>query len=241
MKLIIDAETWLYRAAASNEYEVEFQPDKWTYETNISAAKVAFSQEMDRIQKVAPDHSMVQVLGDRTNFRYAVYTDYKSNRRKLRKPAGYSALRDWVEASWPTTKLKNVEADDGCGVIYEEGDIICSRDKDLRTIPGIHLVGDQIVDVGKFEADLTFYIQTLTGDTTDGYPGLKGCGPKTAAKLLAGCMDERAMWAAVLEAYLDAGYAPGYPLQMARCARILRAGEYDYENERAILWNPPES
>lgn len=240
MKLIVDTEGWLYRAAAANEFEVEFETDKWTYQTDISAAKVAFSQEMERIQAVAPDHSMVQVLGDRSNFRYAVYRDYKSNRLKYRRPAGYSALRDWVVESWPTTQLKNVEADDGCGVIYEEGDIIASKDKDLRTIPGVHLVGDQIIDVGKFEADLTFYMQVLTGDQADGYPGLKGCGPKSAAKVLAGCLDESAMWIAVATAYMKAGHDIDFAVQMARCARILRAGEYDHENERPILWSPPE-
>lgn len=238
-KLIIDTETWLFRAAAASEYEIEFQPDKWTYLTDISNAKDVFDQEMNRIQAICPDHTIVQVMGDRNNFRYAVYSEYKSNRRLLRRPAGYSALRQWVRDTWPTTELSNVEADDGCGVIYEEGDVIASRDKDLRTIPGLHLVGDGVIDVSVYEADVSFYMQVLTGDATDGYPGIKGCGPKAAAKILAGCMDEESMWQAVVKAYGKAGHSLEFALQMARCARILRAGEYDLDKERPIMWQPP--
>ena len=242
MKLIIDAETWLYKAAAGSEYQAEFAPDKWTYICDISSAKDVFNKEMDYLQSVCKEHPIVMVLGGSTNFRYAVYSDYKSGRRKLRRPAGYSALRDWVADTWPTTQLENVEADDACGLIYEVGDIICSRDKDLMTLPGVHLVeGERLVDVTEAEADFNFFCQALTGDSTDGYPGLKGCGPVGAAKILSGAVDARDMWLRVLEAYTKKGHSYEYALQMARCARILRAGEYDYEQNRALLWNPPVS
>lgn len=239
MKLIVDTETWLFRAAAASEYEAEFSPDKWTYLTDISNAKAVFCQEMERIQGIAPDHSMVQTLGSSTNFRYGVFPSYKSNRRLLRKPAGYSALREWVTETWPTTQLNGVEADDTCGILYEEGDVIASRDKDLRTIPGVHLTSDGLVDVSRWEADRRFYCQALTGDSTDGYPGLKGVGPVAAGKILADCTTEEELWQAVVAAYAKAGQTLDYTLQMARCARILRAGEYDYDKERPVMWNPP--
>jgi DNA polymerase-1 len=239
MKLIIDTETWLFRAAAASEYEAEFSTDKWTYLTDISNAKDVFHQEMDRLQAIAPDHTIMQVLGDSTNFRYGVYPQYKYNRRKLRKPAGYSVLRDWVAELWPTNQLVNVEADDACGIFYEQGDIIASRDKDLRTIPGVHLTSDGIIEISQWEADHRFYCQALTGDSTDGYPGLKGVGPVAAAKLLAGCRNEHQLWQAVWDAYAKAGQTLDYTLAMARCARILRAGEYDFDMQRPCLWQPP--
>lgn len=240
MRLIVDAETWLYRAAASAETEAEFQPDKWFYQCDISKAKDSFDAEMSRIQSTCPDHATVMVLGGATNFRYAVYTGYKSNRLKQRRPAGYSKLREWVEECWPTTRLEGVEADDACGIIYQEGDVICSRDKDLMTLPGVHMVNqDQLIDVSEYEADLKFFTQTLTGDATDGYPGLKGVGPVAATKILAGCKTVKEMWSAVLDAYMAKGHGIDYALSMARCARILRAGEYDFDLERPVLWSPP--
>jgi len=239
-KLIIDAETWLYRCAAAAEHEVEWFRDVWTYTCNIGCAKDAFALEMERIQQVCPDHEMTIVLGSGTNFRYAVYTGYKANRRKLRRPAGYQALRQWVAECWAVQTLDHVEADDVCGIIYEPGDVICSRDKDLMTLPGLHLTGEKdVVEVSEAEADFNFHVQTLTGDSTDGYPGLKGVGPVAAKKALSGAVDATEMWDAVLRTYTSKGHGYDYALQMARCARILRAGEYDYNAGRPILWNPP--
>ena len=42
----------------------------------------------------------------------------------------------------------------------------------------------------------------------------------------------------VKEKYGDADYSK-VALQMARCARILRSGEYDFDNERPVLWQRP--
>ena len=43
-----------------------------------------------------------------------------------------------------------------------------------------------------------------------------------------------------MEAYEKKHLSREYALQMARCARILRVGEYDLDNERPLLWQPPE-
>ena len=239
MRLLVDADYFLYRAAAGAEYEAEITQDVWTYLCRITDAKDSFDAEMARLQGIAPDHAVVLILGDTTNFRYAIYPDYKSNRRKYRRPAGYNALRQWAATSWVTLTLPNVEGDYVLGVMAEEGDVIVSRDKDLRTIPGCHLEGDGVIDVTLDEANYNFYSQVLTGDPTDGYPGCKGVGKVGASKLLAGCSTEWEMWHTVLEAYMKAGQDIAYALQMARCARILRPGEYDHDKAQPILWNPP--
>jgi len=239
MKALIDADYYLYRAACGSEYEAELVPDVWTYLCRITDAKDAFNGEMDRFQAIAPDHELTVILGDRTNFRYAVYPQYKSNRRAYRRPAGYQALRDWAASAWPTITLANVEGDDVLGLMAEEGDVIVSRDKDLRTIPGVHLDGQGLVDVSQWQADVNFYTQVLTGDTSDGYPGCKGVGPVAAAKLLAGCTTVEELWLATVAAYAKAGLSQDFAIQMARCARILRPGEYDHKRLRPVLWNPP--
>lgn len=239
MRLLIDADYYLYRAAAGAEYEAELTTDVWTYLCRITDAKDAFDAEMNRLGDIAPDHAVVLVLGDATNYRYAIYPEYKSNRRKYRRPAGYSALRDWASKTWVTLTLPNVEGDDVLGVMAEEGDVIVSRDKDLRTIPGLHLAGEGIIDVNSWEADFNFFAQVLTGDTADGYPGCKGVGPVGAQKLLADCSTAQEMWQQVVHAYSKAGQSIEFALQMARCARILRPGEYDHAKSEPILWQPP--
>jgi DNA polymerase-1 len=239
MRALIDADYYLYRAAAAAEHEVEWTPDVWTYLCRITDAKDSFQAEMDRFQDTMPDHSVVLVLGDSTNFRYAIYPDYKANRRKYRRPAGYQALRDWAAGCWPSLTLAGVEGDDVLGVMAEEGDVIVSADKDLRSIPGLHLVDGGVIDVNRWEADFNFYSQALTGDATDGYPGCKGAGPVAARKALAGCKSEPEMWLAVLQAYIKAGHTVDFAVRMARCARILRPGEYDHAKQAPVLWCPP--
>ena len=63
------------------------------------------------------------------------------------------------------------------------------------------------------------------------------------------CNTEHEFWLFVQKRYaLNAAkikekYGDANPLrvsvQMARCARILRSGEYDFENEMPVLWDGP--
>lgn len=241
MRALIDAEVFLYRCAAAAEYEAELQPDVWTYLCRITDAKTAFEAEVAAIQDTLPDAEIHLCFGDRTNYRYAVYPEYKGNRRKTRRPAGYGALRPWAEAIWPSHFIANVEGDDVLALVARLGDVIVSRDKDLKTVPGLHLQGTEISEVTLPQADLAFYSQVLTGDAADGYPGCKGIGPVAASKALADCETEEQMWLAVQRAYLKAGHPVDFAVQMARCARILRPGEYDHNRRMPRLWTPPSS
>jgi DNA polymerase-1 len=117
--------------------------------------------------------------------------------------------------------------------------VIVSHDKDMKTLPGRHLIDGEIHVISEREANLAFFTQALTGDTSDNYPGCPKYGPKTAAKLLAGLQTEQEMWSAVLGAYEKAGFNERYAITQARCARILRSGEYDHEKGIPLLWNPP--
>ena len=246
-KVFYDIEPDAYRAMSSAEYECEWSPELWTYQTNLDEAKHAVTAEIDRVKKFCPDHEILLALGDSSNFRYSVYSDYKSNRRKFRKPAGYSILRQWLRDTFEVISLPLAEADDVVGILADEQneDVIYSRDKDLKTIPGNHLNAEgKIEKIQQFDADHAFYRTILTGDATDGFPGLKGFGPVTATKLLDGCTSELAMWEKVRGAYLKASAKdPDTPeiLSQARCARILRPGEYDFTKEKPIEWEPPTS
>ena len=246
-KLIIDAETWLYMYASSCIYSGEWKDhtnpndpgtNTWMHFFRLSEAQELFKAAVVAMQISCPDHKPVLAFGSRTNFRYSIYKQYKSNRRKTIKPAGYvEALIPWAQETWESIQLDGVEADDVCGLIWEEGDVIASRDKDLKTLPGWHLHGDEVIYTTTVEADRAFYTQCLTGDATDGYPGLKGVGPKGAAQIL-DAHPPCNHWQAVAAAYEKAGYDLEFAISQARCARILRAGEYDYGNKRPHLWEP---
>ena len=56
------------------------------------------------------------------------------------------------------------------GVLYCPNDVIVSEDKDMLTIPGLHLRGGELIEVTKYAADHAFFTQVLSGDTTDSPP-----------------------------------------------------------------------
>ena len=73
------------------------------------------------------------------------------------------------------------------------------------------------------------------GDSTDGFSGLKGCGPMTAKKLLE---KNGATWKTVVDAYVAKGLDAVDALLTARLARILRDGDYDFNTNEVTLWTP---
>lgn len=250
-KLLIDTELYLFTAASGCEIEIEWDHDDWTYLCRHGDVKASLQDSIAAIRELFPDGQPVLAFGDRASFRYGIWPSYKANRKAYRKPAGYRELVAWVEAvaptrGWEVARLPDVEGDDVMGILCEPGDVICSWDKDMLTIPGIHYRREEVIEVDRAAADRAFYMQVLTGDAADNYPGCPGYGPVTAEKLVSKWSSEIDLWREVVNAYVLK--APGcgnredaerYALQQARCARILRTGEYDRETNTPRLWNPP--
>ena len=132
-----------------------------------------------------------------SNFRLAAATlrPYKGT-RKSEKPIFHKTIRYKLNSMPNVSMSIGQEADDDIGIYQAENGklppekcdtIICSRDKDLRMIPGWHFgwkVGNQKeygpVYLSQLDCDKNFYCQVLTGDTSDNIPGLYGVGPKSA-------------------------------------------------------------
>ncbi len=127
-----------------------------------------------------------------------------------------------------------VEADDYCvWKMYDEPNdwVLCHIDKDLNQAQGAHYNYTKLnaYQVSQEEADYMFYLQTLTGDTSDGYKGCPGIGPKKAEKILQDLdlTNEREVWEAIIATYSDKGLTEEDALVQARVARMLRPSEYD--------------
>lgn len=128
-----------------------------------------------------------------------------------------------------------IEADDLLGILGSadpEENIIWSADKDLKTIPARHLIDGKIVTIDESEADYWFFLQTLMGDTTDGY---KGC-PTVGAKKADAILQEDCTWEAVVATFKKKGFSEELALENARLARILRDGEYNFDTGEVKLW-----
>jgi DNA polymerase-1 len=238
-RLIIDAETYLYTAAAGASYEVQWAWDDWQHWTELGTAKRVFAERVHELQEAVGCDSPVLAFGHRENFRYAVMPSYKRKRRNLRRPAGYKQLLEWAIETYDGIQLRGCEGDDVVGVMARYEDVIASTDKDLQTIPGHHLVNGEVQETSQHYADMAHLGQTLSGDDADGYPGCPKVGRVGAMRLLEGCMDVLAGWQVVVEAFQKAGLTEEDALRNARVARILRPREYDHVCDVPLLWQPP--
>ncbi len=176
------------------------------------------------------------------NFRRDHYPLYKAH-RSSDPPAMLEAAKDAIKAVVPSLSMPRLEADDIMGVLATNGKVenpvIVSRDKDMLQIPGWHLnpwKDDFPILVSPEDADRLFYQQWLTGDSVDGFGGIKGVGPKKAEKLLDTFEDAGLQWQGCLETYDTHGYTVVQALAQARCARILRAEDWDAEAKAVRPW-----
>ena len=104
----------------------------------------------------------------------------------------------------------------------------------MKSIAGAMSIGGNLLIITEKEADYWHFFQTLTGDTIDGYSGCPGIGAVNAKRIL----DEDPSWESVVKTFNKKGFTEEDALVQARCARILRASDYNFDTEEVILWTP---
>lgn len=152
------------------------------------------------------------------NFRIAmaVSKDYKGG-RKVEKPLHYNNIRAYLIGVYDAFVSIGCEADDEMAIEQTKrseldinATIICTRDKDLRQVPGWHYgwecgkqgefgpiqydrLGTILLDRSKSTPKILgggfkfFCSQLFTGDNVDNIGGLRGYGPVKVESTLAAC------------------------------------------------------
>lgn len=256
---LIDADILAYQAAVVSEQAYDWGEGLWTLHAFEQDAIKAFESSLSSLCEKVEAEKALLVFSDKKNWRKDVLPSYKSNRSSTRKPMLLTFLRGYAFGHHECVSKPDLEGDDVIGIYATFKSklepvrefIICSLDKDFKTIPGKHynFGRDEFFEVTEHTADYWHMMQTLTGDATDGYVGVPGCGPKTAEKILQKALDEGTPWANpkqlreiywkhVIAAYDKAGFGEEEALVQARVARILRAEDYDDIQKKVILWTP---
>jgi hypothetical protein len=233
-------------------YEVGSVGEKFNKETggleirSFDFVKEVFDDRIKTITEGANASSATLFLtGDRTTHRMAsrsgvLEEEFRPNFREgIAKGKVYKGTRKqdkpfhWINLtayilSQPDVVVANAcEADDIISIEHRQNPnetIICTRDKDLRMVPGWHYgweCGKQ-PEFGPVEYDALgtielirsksgnkikgggfkfFGAQLLTGDVVDNIGGLRGVGPVGAAELLSDCTSEREVFDAVKRHY----------------------------------------
>ena len=227
-KAIIDADSYLYRAALTCNELVELQPGLYYEAYSLGNAKEYLKNiAKDILEKTGCDDYVFVTGGVGKNFRYTINPNYKSNRKKQAKPIMLDKIREMCFEKFPLVYTPCLEADDTCRILMEENkdNVIVSIDKDLRTFPG--KIYDSYHDVLRYitpqQAEANFKRQLLIGDKTDGYSGIPKIGPATANKLILDgiTIDD------IIEKYVEGGLGLEYFEIVYNCAKILGREDYN--------------
>jgi 5'-3' exonuclease len=255
MLAIIDGDVLAYQAC-KNRYDrnkagftsIDGKLEKvevtYTAEENAEYLMVCwetFQKDLQELlDKVYCTDFIMAVRGD-DNFRDEMYPLYKHNRHKdpskmnpfvpsLRQLAVYHELAVYAHGR-EADDLIRIWAEQARAVGQEY--VICSIDKDLRCIPGVHYIMHYkeekkgIIEVSEDTALRFYYEQMLMGDPTDHIPGVPGLGPKNAAKMIAQCATEAEMQEMVVAQYFAAYGAEGFWSHFLSNAKMIHIQKHE--------------
>jgi len=233
MKLLIDADYIVYKSCAAAEYDIDWGDDVIMVGSKFSEAYNGVKRDLDRISSEFFDSEVILFFSDSTNFRKRVAPDYKGHRNR-KKPCGYRRVIHKLHDEYKVIRMPELEADDAMGIYATSNDdcVVVSPDKDMKQIPGRLYNMEEMFTIDKQSGWEWFLIQTLAGDSTDGYSGAPGFGVKTSAKFFA---EYGYTWNSVVRAFIQKGLTEEDALRNARLAKILTADDYD---NGPILFNP---
>ncbi len=247
--LLIDGDIIAYKHAVVGQRVIEWDDDVVSVSFEASPAKARAADQIAGLaDKLECDDIVVALSCPDSNFRKAILPSYKHNRDPAKKPVGLKVMRNWLAEAFPSFERPGLEGDDCIGILATskriiKGDkIVWSADKDFYSVPCVFYrdTEGEVETITEEMADYHHLLQTLMGDTVDGYKGCPGIGKVGAAKLLDAATEEGnpSWWTVVVGAYEKAGLGEGEALIQARVARILRASDYDFKKKQPILWTP---
>ena len=250
---LIDGDILAYRAAASVEAPIKWDDDQWTLHASLSDAKERALAHIEQIMHSTQANKALLAFSGAQPFRKMIYAPYKSHRQQ-RKPVVFPELVEWFlsneleERGIYGIRRQYLEADDIISMLCTSPPdpaiefVVASIDKDFKQIPNVRIYNwndNTFARRTALEALKNKYIQALTGDRADGYPGCPGIGPKSAETILEGATTNQDMWARVRDAFIAAGQTEDHAIVNIRMAHLLWDGEFDTEEMVVWLWSPP--
>jgi DNA polymerase I len=201
--ILIDGSNWLYRAYFALPPLTSPQGEP----TGMVRGFAAMLRKLLKDYAVAPPDGRIAVVFDPPGdtWRNTIYAEYKATRDATPEDlsAQFPHVKEWVLAmGLPLLQLPGEEADDVIGTLTRQARragipvLIVTGDKDMAQLVGegvalLDTMKNRTLDAaavkekfGVAPAQIVEYL-ALIGDTSDNIPGIKGVGPKTAAKWLA--------------------------------------------------------
>lgn len=255
MRCLIDGDVLQYEIGFAAATATGDEAPPWPVVEDMLERRIQYIEE----ECMSDTPSTVFFTG-KDNFRYAIAkrTPYKN--RPSHKPYHYRNIKLYLQANYDARELDGFEADDLMSIEQSASGgstIICTRDKDLRSVPGWHYgweLGNQpsfgpklVSGYGDIELDpkrtkitgygLKFFLsQCLTGDIVDSIPGLPKCGPVASFELLQHTGSYEEGLEVVAQAYHDKYGSTAYE-ELLEQARLLWMTRRMDEQGKPVLWS----
>lgn len=220
--------------------------------------------EFIMLQAGADDATIYITEGRTFRFDIAKTKAYKAN-RKNEKPFHHKNIMAYLKGQLGAKSIPNLEADDSMAIDHvnsEDDTILCSRDKDLMSIPGMfyrwelgkgsswgpNLItkeGWLSLNREKNTPKLTgagdswFFAQLLMGDTVDNIPGCPGVGCVAAYNLLNDKTPDEQL-ENVINEYKKAYEIEWEKMLMEQAALVYIVRELD-QHQQPVMWQLPAS
>ena len=253
MTPLIDADVLRYEIGAIGDID---GPKSFDF-----VAEVLDGRIRDICEAVHATAPPILFLTGKTNFRddIAVTKPYKGT-RKSEKPFHFENITVYMYNQYEVRLTEGLEADDLMSIEQCSGldeTVICTRDKDLRMVPGWHygwecgaqrefgpifVDGDGALDLALDKkpkkltgfGDIFFYSQLLTGDSVDNIPGCPGVGAVRAFEVLTEPSD-KSFYERVLSEYERKNCTLEYLMEQAHLLWMVRELT---EEGKPVLWQP---
>jgi 5'-3' exonuclease len=265
LKLLIDGDILRYEIgfAAETGWRAIKEDDSlppWDYVAKLLHLRLdGIHHEISKYQTVTHNPKIYITEGRTFRDDIAKVKPYKGHRKEA-KPWHYANLTAYMRDVLEAEIVTGIEADDAMAIEQVNAPfsttIICTRDKDLRQVPGWSYswelgrqpsFGPEIITK---EGDLQlsenhkklsgtglsfFYAQCLIGDVSDNIPGLPYCGPVRAFSLLKGKTPEQQLKALLREYKTLYGHKK-YEKELREQGRLLWMVRSLYPNGQPVLW-----
>lgn len=243
--LLIDGDVLLYKAAFACQKKVLVIDADGTeqVELDIIDAQEGYTNIDNTVRylkfNLKPSKVVVYLSNEDklTHHRYqleGLAKPYKGNRPP--KPVRYKEMRNYLMRKYKAIVSHCGEADDILGIEQTSDTVICSIDKDLLQIAGLHwniakgiaikvlAPGElnlfyRVKPDGRKQAEIYgtgfkwFCAQMIMGDTVDNIPGIPRQGAVAAYKALADCETEQDCWERIKRCYLAVDLSKEYFIQ----------------------------
>lgn len=239
--LLVDADIVAYQLSSISETPIKWPNEVWTLHSDEKECIKLIDEYYDRLIRDTECVEIVSCFSDKNNFRKKILPTYKENREGTRKPITLKFCREYITKKYNGFQRPDLEADDCLGILATSNvvkgtKIICSLDKDLNQIAGLHYnpKTKEFYSITPKEGELNFFKQVLMGDQTDNYKGCPTYGEVKASRELG---KSKNYWSTIIKCFEGQGLTTDDALTQARVAKILQKSDYNFKQKQPILWS----